>query len=324
MLTEARASAVSSPRGSWAETDLHEAAELSWREPAHVTLQPHASVRPPGRGLGDPGAFPPLAWAEAAPSLAASGNPQATLVPPSVLQMTPPSVRGSPRKTSSASRPQPQLCKRESYTCWVSTARGPGLGPLLGAQELLPDPLPPARPTWVAVSEQPHVPLSYHVCQMGHSLREGGAGCCPTPASPCLSLAPSVITPAFPTALPSAFLALPCPSWSSGDLAPGCSCCRLRLGWFSWAPPHLSCRDSGLLVFCASGGSLPRRPCGGLLFSMTHTWVFGRGVPFGEALLAAVSPLCYSREPITALRLAGSDHLGCQAQSQQKQASVPT
>lgn len=102
------------------------------------------------------------------------------------------------------------------------------------------------------------MPLSYHVCQMGHSLREDGAGCSPPPASPCLSLAPSVITPAFPMALPSALLTLPCPSWSSGDLAAGCSCCSLRLGWFSWAPPHLSSRDSGLLVFCASRGVTPQ------------------------------------------------------------------
>lgn len=60
---------MSSPRGSWAETDRHEAAELSRREAAHVTLQPHASVRPPGRGLGDPVLFShwlgqkhPLPW----------------------------------------------------------------------------------------------------------------------------------------------------------------------------------------------------------------------------------------------------------------------
>lgn len=80
--------------------------------------------------------------AEAPPSPAAGVKASGTLPgsPVTVLlfQTTPPSAPGSPRKTSSASRRQPQLCKRE---WWAGSL--PTLGPLARPSPALS---PPGRP----------------------------------------------------------------------------------------------------------------------------------------------------------------------------------
>lgn len=103
-------------RETQGQSKRHEAAELSrLQQPSRHTV-PHGPALTPAN-CGRSTLFP-NSWGKG------SRNPQDS--PATVLfQMTPPSAPGSPRKTSSASRQQPQLCKREWWARLQALGRAP-------------------------------------------------------------------------------------------------------------------------------------------------------------------------------------------------------
>lgn len=179
---------------------------------------------------------------------------------------TPPSAPGSPRKTSSASRPQPQLCKRESSPCPRHVPQAPEpLRPLLPARPIVT--LKAGRPA--ALLTLPHPQTS-------------------PPPHPQLFMAPPVQSRRQPESPSSAHEALPHRAPDSGLLvvcvphegqlrAPGSALLRLRHSWalcplsglFPGAP-WLSCAPHRLLALGREVG--PPHPRGPGLAGHSAWW----------------------------------------------------